>query len=62
MAKNTNEGTRVGSIKERTQYYNEKNKLYIKRDTTTGKFISSSKNKYKSIRLESNDNNKKTNK
>ena len=52
MAKNTKEGHRVGAVKERTQVFNEKTGQYIKRDTTTGKFISSSTNKYKGVEIE----------
>lgn len=52
MAGNTNNGYRKGSVTERSQTYNPKTEKYIKRDTTTGKFISSSSNKYKGVRLE----------
>ena len=52
MAKNTKEGHRIGAVKERSQVYNNKTDQYIKRDTTTGKFVSSSSNKYKGIELE----------
>ena len=52
MAKNTKEGHRVGAVKERSQVFNEKTGQYVKRDTTTGKFVSSSTNKYKGIEME----------
>jgi hypothetical protein len=52
MAKNTKEGHRIGAVKERSQVYNEKTDQYIKRDTKTGKFVSSSSNKYKGIEME----------
>ena len=52
MAKNTNEEYRKGSVKDRTQLYNPKTEKYIKRDTKTGQFISSSDKKFKGIKLE----------
>lgn len=52
MAKNTKEGHRIGAVKERSQIFNEKTGQYVKRDTTTGKFISSSSNKYKGVETE----------
>jgi hypothetical protein len=52
MAKNTNDGHRVGAVKERSQVYNEKTGMYVKRDTSTGKFVSSSTNKYKGVEME----------
>lgn len=39
MAKNTGEGYRNGSVKDRTQVYNPKTDTWVKRDTDTGKFI-----------------------
>lgn len=54
MAKNTGNNTRVGPVKERTQVFNEKTKCYIKRDATTGKFLSCKKDEpYKGITKES---------
>jgi hypothetical protein len=52
MAGNTNNGYRKGSVKERSQIYNPKTEQYIKRDTTTGKFIASSNTKFKGVRKE----------
>lgn len=52
MAKNTGEGKRQGVVKGRTQYYNEKTKTYVKRDTKTGRFVSGSKTPYKAIKKE----------
>jgi hypothetical protein len=49
MAKNTKDGHRVGAVKERTQVYNPKTEQYVKRDSKTGKFISTSDNKFKGI-------------
>jgi hypothetical protein len=51
MAKNTTENKRVGAIKDRTQYYNSKTKMYIKKDNTTGKIMSCKKTKYKGVTL-----------
>lgn len=39
MAKNTGEGFRQGSVKDRTQTQNPQNGNWTKRDTDTGKFI-----------------------
>lgn len=43
MAKNTGNDTRQGAVKERSQTFNPKNNCYVKRDTTSGKFISCKK-------------------
>ena len=55
MAKNTNEGHRKGAVKERSQVYNPKTEQYVKRDASTGRFLSASNNKYKGVELESKD-------
>jgi hypothetical protein len=55
MAGNTNNGFRKGAVKERSQTYNPKTQQYVKRDTTTGRFMSTSDNKYKGITLEKSD-------
>lgn len=52
MAGNTNNGHRIGAIKERSQVFNPKTEQYVKRDTTTGRFISASNNKYKGVKDE----------
>lgn len=52
MAKNTNNNTRIGAVKERSQVFNEKTQQYIKRDTTTGKFMAASTNKFKGVAME----------
>lgn len=54
MAKNTGNGSRQGIVGNRTQTYNSKTKKYVKRDASTGKFLSSKDTPYKSIRKESN--------
>lgn len=52
MAKNTEKDHRNGAVKNRSQCYNEKSNLYIKRDSTTGRFLSSKNTPYKGIRKE----------
>lgn len=56
MAKNppTGDNSRKGSICKRTQILNTKTELYVKRDTTTGKFVGvkSTGGKYKGVRRE----------
>jgi hypothetical protein len=49
MAKNTNDNHRIGAVKERSQVYNAKTEQYIKRDSTTGKFMATSDNKFKGV-------------
>jgi hypothetical protein len=39
MAKNTGEGYRKGSVKDRSQIQNPKTGQWVKRDTETGEFI-----------------------
>jgi hypothetical protein len=52
MGKNTNTGHRKGVVKDRSQIYNPVTDQYIKRDTTTGKFISSKDTPYKGVKEE----------
>lgn len=52
MAKNTKDGYRIGSVKDRSQIFNPKTEQYIKRDTKTGKFIATSDNKFKGVKQE----------
>ncbi len=52
MAKNTNEGYRIGSVKERSQVFNSKTEQYVKRDTKTGKFMATSDNQFKGVKTE----------
>jgi len=49
MAGNTNNGYRKGAVKERSQLFNTVTNQFIKRDTTTGKFIATSKTKFKGV-------------
>ena len=39
MAKNTGNGSRKGSVNNRSQVCNPKTKTWVKRDTATGRFI-----------------------
>jgi hypothetical protein len=39
MAKNTGDGSRIGSVKDRTQVLNTKTGNYVKRDAETGQFM-----------------------
>ena len=52
MAGNTNDGYRKGAVKNRSQIYNPKTEQFIKRDAITGKFMSTSDNKYKGVKME----------
>lgn len=54
MATNTNNGSRKGAVKGRTQTFNPANGLYVKRDAQTGKFMSTKKDgkPYKGISKE----------
>lgn len=53
MAKNTGNNTRQGAVKERSQTFNPKTNCFVKRDTTTGLFLSCKKDDpYKGIKKE----------
>lgn len=52
MAVNTNNNTRKGAVKKRSQYYNEAKKTYLKRDKETGRFISGKSTPYKGVSKE----------
>ncbi len=43
MARNTGKGHRQGAVKERSQTYNSKTGLYVKRDAQTGQFMQTKK-------------------
>tara|TARA_B110000208_G_scaffold83971_1_gene106577 strand:+ start:1594 stop:1773 length:180 start_codon:yes stop_codon:yes gene_type:complete len=50
MAGNTGKNSRNGAVKQRTQVYNPKTDSYVKRNTKTGRFVSSKKStKYKGV-------------
>lgn len=50
MGKNTGDGTRIGCVKNRSQFYNQQTEMWMKRDDTTGKIVSGSKNSYKGVK------------
>ena len=52
MAKNTNDGTRVGAVKDRSQVQNPKTGMFVKRDATTGRFMASKDTPFKGVRKE----------
>jgi len=52
MAKNKG-STRKGAVKDRTQCKNERTGQYVKRNTKTGRFISSKTTPYKGVTDES---------
>ena len=54
MGKNTGSQTRKGAVKARSQTYNDKTKMFVKRNKKTGQFISCKKSAYKGVRKESN--------
>lgn len=43
MATNTGDNHRIGSIKNRSQFYNEVTDTYFKRDATTGRIVDGKK-------------------
>lgn len=49
-----NDGRRIGAVRERSQTFNPKTKTWVKRDTSTGKFmdVKSDGNKFKGVRRE----------
>jgi hypothetical protein len=59
MGKNTGENFRQGAVKDRSQVFNEKTSHFIKRDTTTGRFVSAKTTPYKGVRKEKTSPNKK---
>jgi len=59
MGKNTGDNYRKGSVKDRSQVFNSKTSQYIKRDSNTGKFVSSKTTPYKGVRKETGKQNSK---
>ncbi len=51
MGKNTGEGYRIGAIKNRSQTYNPKTSLYVKRDES-GHFMACKETPFKNVRRE----------
>lgn len=52
MAKNTLNNTRKGAVKARSQVYNNKTNMFVKRDKKTGRFISGKSTPYKGVTKE----------
>lgn len=54
MAKNSDQGFRRGAIKRRSQFFNPITNQWIKRDSETGRFLSSKQGNlpYKGVRKE----------
>lgn len=55
MAKNTGNGSRIGIILNRSQVYNPKNKMFIKKNEK-GQFMSTKETPYKAVRIENKSN------
>jgi len=51
MAKNTGNNTRKGAVKDRTQFFNDQTKTYLKRGAD-GKFMSGKPTPYKGVSKE----------
>lgn len=51
MAKNKG-NTRKGAVKERSQCFNEKTQMYVKRNKKTGRFMSCKVTPYKGVKKE----------
>lgn len=49
MAGNTNNSYRKGAVKDRSQTFNSTTNQFIKRDTTTGRFMATSNTKFKGV-------------
>lgn len=47
--KNTGKNYRLGPVKKRTQIYNGRTKMYVKRDKKTGQFMANQKKKFKGV-------------
>lgn len=50
MASNSGSGFRIGAVKARSQTYNAKAGIFVKRDNGTGKFMAAKKTAYKGVR------------
>jgi len=58
MGKNTGKEYRIGAIINRSQVFNSLINKFVKRDTVSGKFMTSKDSAYKGIRVEKNIKNK----
>ena len=54
MGKNNGNGSRTGAVKDRSQTFNPKTKQYVKRNTTTGKIMSTKSTPYKGVSKDTN--------
>ena len=49
MARNTDQGYRIGSVRDRSQTYNAQTDQYVKRDDNTGRFMGAKDTPYKGV-------------
>jgi hypothetical protein len=49
MAKNTDQGYRIGSVRDRSQTFNPKTDQYVKRDDASGRFMTAKDGPYKGV-------------
>ena len=49
MAKNTDQGYRIGSVRDRSQTFNPKTEQFVKRDDSSGRFIAAKDGSYKGV-------------
>jgi hypothetical protein len=49
MAKNTDHGYRIGSVRDRSQTHNPKTDQFVKRDDGTGRFMGAKDTPYKGV-------------
>lgn len=49
MAKNTDHGYRIGSVRDRSQTYNPQTEQYVKRDDHTGRFMGAKDSPFKGV-------------
>ena len=54
MGKNNGNGSRTGAVKDRSQSFNPRTKQYVKRNTTTGKIMSTKSTPYKGVSKDTN--------
>jgi hypothetical protein len=52
MAKNTGNNFRIGSVTGRSQTFNPRNGLHVKRNDTTGQFMAAKPTPYKGVAKE----------
>jgi hypothetical protein len=49
MAKNTDQGYRIGSVRDRSQTFNPKTEQFVKRDDSSGRFMAAKDGSYKGV-------------